>query len=186
MAKLYDGLNFVRVHFLLFALNAIRAEIQYHRRECLYWLAIFEERKTWALSLSLVSRVSLSVSSVWGHTLFSRSQRTLHKHRKGAELWTLNGSTVYIPEKSIGARSRNRVALRKSIPLSHRGTFPSAFLRFVRRISSTDCHGPDGAVSDVYENRRWYSRRILRVCKMNRRYILFIKYRFKENLKNFF
>lgn len=59
MAKLYDGLNFVRVHFLLFALNAIRAEIQYHRRECLYWLAIFEERKTWALSLSLSYLVSL-------------------------------------------------------------------------------------------------------------------------------
>lgn len=42
---------FYEVHFSLFTLNAIPVEIQYHRRECLYWLAIFEERKTTILSV---------------------------------------------------------------------------------------------------------------------------------------
>lgn len=59
-----------------------------------------------------------------------------------APSWAFNGSTVCIPERRVSAdtlfSSCNRVALRKSIPLSHRVCLasPPAFLRFVCRIAS--------------------------------------------------
>lgn len=77
----YDGLNFfLRGVLLVICIkrDASRNSISPSRVSILIDDIWREENFR---SRSLVSRASLSVSSVWGHTLF---QRTVHKHRKGA------------------------------------------------------------------------------------------------------
>lgn len=116
-----------------FASNATLAEIQYMllRAPILIgdiWRYLREEK----LLVFLPSRLPFEGILFW-----RRSTNIIR-----VPSWAFNGSTVCIPERRVSAdtliSSCNRVALRKSIPLSHRSSLasPSAFLRFVCRIAS--------------------------------------------------